>query len=150
MEGNDIAPYLTSTVAVMFEGLAFTDSPLVIPEKRKLWQRKKDVDLVVRSTVRKWKARDLPLKSLLHMIDRLAIKVDVYTYYDVDYVEEIEHWLARKGASVQVFSYEDLEALRDDFKYNRDVRQLFTPFEDDAAVLGPRATVMDLDKTWGF
>lgn len=155
MQGNDIAPYLTSTVAVMFEGLIYPvtqDEPA--PAKKRRWFRTEEEptehDPDVLATVRRWKPMDLPLKSLIHMVDYLHIKVDVYTYYDVDYVEHIEHWLARKGAHVQVFSYENIDGLRDDFRFNRDVRTLYTPFEDDAAILGPRCTVMKAESTWGF
>ena len=49
-----------------------------------------------------------------------------------------------------MYPYEDLEMLRDDFKYNRDVHTLFTPYEDDAAMLGMRATVVLPDGTFGI
>lgn len=151
MEGNDIGDFITATAAVMFEGLAYTDAPdTKVPSKKKWFQRAVADDVVVDNTIRNWKPREMPLKSLLHMVNFLHVNVDVYTYYDSSYIEPIEHWLARKGASVQVFSYEDLEALVDDFKYNRDVHTLYTPFEDDARVLGPRCSVMAPDARWGF
>jgi hypothetical protein len=148
--GNDIATFTVGTVAVMFEGLAYTMDPDEVDGERKFWHRKKSPDVVVETVVRKWKPREMPIKSLIHMIDQLHQRVEVYTYYDVDYLPHIEHWLARKGASVMAYSYEDLDALKDDFKFNRDVHTLYTPFEDDAAVLGLRCTVMELDKTWGI
>ena len=49
-----------------------------------------------------------------------------------------------------VYAYNDLNDLRDDFKYNRDVHTLFTPYEDDAAMLGFRATVTKPDGTFGI
>jgi len=49
-----------------------------------------------------------------------------------------------------VYSYDNLNDLRDDFKYNRDVHTLFTPYEDDAAMLGMRATVTRPDGTFGI
>lgn len=149
MEDNDISPYITSTVAVMFEGIITLPSD-ASHGKKKFWQRPVEVDRTVDSVVRSWRVNELPLKSLIHMVNQLQMRVDVYTYYDSDYTEAIEHWLARKGVSVSVYSYEDLDGLRDDFKYNRDVHTLYTPFEEDAALLGPRATVMSSLGTWGL
>ena len=134
----------------MFEGLVYTDDPEKVTPEKKWYQRSKSSDPVADTVIRRWKPRELPLKSLLHLINQLGQHVDVYTYYDNTYTEEIEHWLFRKGASVTVYSYEDIDALKDDMKYNRDVHTLYTPFEDDAAVIGIRASVMKIDGTWGI
>jgi hypothetical protein len=147
MEGNDIAPFITSKVACMLENLLVT-----IPsndEQRGLFKRKRP-PLTIEDEVKRWRANELPIKSLIHITTRLEIGVEVYTYLDHRYHDSIEHWLARKGASVNVFHYENVLDLAEDFKYNRDVRTLYTPFEKDALILGLRATVAQPDKTWGF
>jgi hypothetical protein len=147
MEGNDIAPFITSKIACMFENLLVS-----IPEndeQRGLFKRKRP-PLTIEEEVRRWRANELPLKSLIHITTRLEIGVEVYTYLDYRYHDAIEHWIARKGAIVNVFHYESVLDLAEDFKYNRDVRTLYTPFEKDAMILGLRATVVQSDKTWGF
>lgn len=147
MEGNDIAPTLTSSVAVMFEGLIRIEEPAA---QKKWYQRSRKEDLTKDHIIRKWRPLELPLKSLLHMVNQLHQNVEVYTYFPSEYVDDIETWLFRKGVSVTVISYDDLEALKDDFKYNRDVHTLYTPFHEDVPWLGPRAYVMAPDRTWGF
>lgn len=150
MEGNDIGSFLTSSVAVMFEGLILIHKEDAPAAKRKFWQKPvPQQGITIDDVVRSWKTAEMPIKSLSHMVNQLKINVDVYTYYDSDYIEPIEHWLARKGISVTVYSYEDPEGLMDDFRYNRDVHTLYTPFESDAAYFGPRCTVMSPGSTWG-
>jgi hypothetical protein len=150
VQGNDIATYTVGSIAVMFEGLVVPVDPEEVQDGRRLWHRKKAPNELVEAVVRRWKPQELPLKSLLHLVNQLGQRVEVYTYYDVDYLPHIEHWLARKGASVIAYSYENLDALREDFKFNRDVQTLYTPFAEDASWLGPRATVMSPGATWGF
>lgn len=148
MQGNDIGPFTTSKIACMFEGLLAT---LPTEEQRRgFLRRRSGKPLTIEDEVRRWRANDLPLKSLLHLTNRLEVGVEVYTFMDYDYVEHIEHWLARKGANVVVYNYLDIEELAEDFKYNRDVRIFYTPNEEDAAIIGVRATVAQSDKTWGI
>jgi hypothetical protein len=147
MEGNDIAPFITSKVACMFEGLiANIPDP---DEDRGLFRRKKRV-LTIEEEARRWKANELPLKSLIHLTTKLEVGVEVYTYLSDDYHEPIEHWLSRKGAVANVYHYDDILHLAEDFKFNRDIRTFYTPIEKDAFILGVRATVVQPDKTWGI
>lgn len=122
------------------------------PEKRRLFRRDKPLSESewVQAEVRKWVVNDMPLKSVYHMVNQLGLGVEVYTYLEPELADAAEHWLARKGISVTVYPYEDIESLRDDFKYNRDVHTLFTPYEEDAAMLGMRATVVRSDGTFGI
>jgi hypothetical protein len=122
------------------------------PVKRRLFRREKEVseEEWVKAEVRKWRTNEMPLKSLYHMVNQLNLGVEVYTYMEDELADAAQHWLARKGISVTVYAYDDLEGLRDDFKYNRDVHTLFTPYEDDAAMLGFRATVTQPDGTFGI
>jgi hypothetical protein len=122
------------------------------PQKRRFFRREKEMtdDEWIKQEVRRWRVNEMPLKSVYHMVNQLDLGVEVYTYYEDDLVEQVEHWLARKGISVSVYAYPDFDTLRDDFKYNRDVHTLFTPYEDDAALLGFRATVVRPDGTFGI
>lgn len=150
MEKGDIAPTTHKHIACWFEDLLITRQEE--PQKRKLFRRDKELtdDEWIKQEVRRWRVNELPLKSVYHMVNQLDLGVEVYTYYEEELVEQVEHWLARKGISVSVYAYYDFDTLRDDFKYNRDVHTLFTPYEDDAAVLGFRATVTKPDGTFGI
>lgn len=155
MEGNDIGSTVHRHVACMFEGLLM--HRLELQEKSSplsFLKRKKNEEMTeeefIRRETRLWRPHDLPLKSIIHLTTILGISVEVYTFMDLMFREPIENWLGRKGADVQVWCYHDLDDLRNDFKYNRDVHTLFTPSQDDAAALGIRATVVKPDGTFGF
>jgi len=150
VQGNDIAPTTHKHIACWFEDLLMFVKDE--PEKRRLFRKDKTLSESewVQSEVRKWKVNDMPLKSVYHMVNQLDLGVEVYTYLEPELADAAEHWLARKGISVTVYPYEDIESLRDDFKYNRDVHTLFTPYEQDAAMLGIRATVVRSDGTFGI
>lgn len=150
MERGDIAPTVHKHIACWFEDLLIHRKEPAT--KRRLFRREKEMsdDEWVQAEVRKWRVNEMPLKSVYHMVNQLNLGVEVYTYMEPELAEAAEHWLARKGISVTVYPYEDFEALRDDFKYNRDVHTLFTPYEDDAAFLGFRATVVLPDGTFGI
>lgn len=157
MEGNDIGVTVHKHFACWFEGLLmYTADPENEPTRR-WWQRKRHVEPItegdeyVRGIVRRWRPNEYPLKSIIHLQERLGIGVEVYTYYDPSFVPEIEHWLARKGAHCQVYAFDSLRDLQDEMKYNRAVHTLFTPYEDDAKAIGwHRATVVNPDGTFGF
>lgn len=150
MERGDIAPTTHKHIACWFEDLIITR--MEEPQKRRFFRREKELtdDEWVKQEVRRWKTNEMPLKSLHHMVNKLDLGVEVYTYYEPELAEAAEHWLARKGVSVTVYPYDNLEMLVDDFKYNRDVHTLFTPYEEDAFVLGFRATVTNSDGTFGI
>lgn len=150
MEKGDIAPTTHKHIACWFEDLLITRQEE--PQKRRLFRREKELtdDEWVKQEVRKWRVNEMPLKSVYHMVNQLDLGVEVYTYMEPELAEAAEHWLARKGISVTVYPYDDLEMLRDDFRYNRDVHTLFTPYEDDAAIIGMRATVVKTDGTFGI
>jgi hypothetical protein len=150
VEKGDIAPTVHKHIACWFEDLLITRQEE--PPKRRFFRRDKELtdDEWVKQEVRRWRVNEMPLKSVYHMVNQLDLGVEVYTYYEDDLVESVEHWLARKGINVSVYAYPDLDTLRDDFKYNRDVHTLFTPYEEDAAILGFRATVALPDGTFGI
>lgn len=153
MEKNDIGVSVHKHVACMFEGLLMRKME-VAPDRKGLFSRfKKEEDLTeeeyIKRETRLWRPNDMPIKSVNHMINKMGIGVEVYTYLDPIFCDAIEHWLARKGADVQVYAYYDLQDLYEDFKLNRDVHTFFTPYEEDAKLLGMRATVVLPDGTFG-
>ena len=150
MEKGDIAAFDRSRIACWFEGLLVeVHDP---PERKRLFRRERELteDEWIRSQMRKWKTNDLPMKSLWHMVNKLDMAVEVYTYLDYELAPTIEHYLARKGISVTVYPYDDLNMLIDDFRINREIHTLFTPFEEDASLLGMRATVVTSDGAFGI
>lgn len=153
MEGNDIGFTVHKHVACMFEGLLMNRKEFA-PEKTGFFRRKREDDLseseFIDREVRLWRPNEMPVKSVIHMITKMGIGVEVYTYMDPMFIPSIEHWLARKGADVQVYSYYDVKDLYEDFKLNRDVHTLFTPSEEDAKLLGMRSTVVLPDGKFGF
>jgi hypothetical protein len=141
----------------MFEDLLMRKNRIPVKEESSRWtlfRRKREEDMTdeeyIQREVRLWRPNELPLKSVIHMINKLGIGVEVYTYMDPMFVPAIEHWLARKGADVQVFAYYDVDELYEDFKYNRDVHTFFTTSEEDAKRLGIRSTVVKSDGTFGI
>lgn len=164
MEGNDLGETVHQHIACHFEGLLMMPQPEPEPEEgavaRRFWQRKtkedefapvvSDKEFIARE-MRRWKVNEMPLKSVIHLSRKLMIGVEVYTYMDPAWHETIEHWLARKGAVVQVYHYDDVVHLAEDLKLNRDVHTYFTPYEEDAKIIGwHRATVVNPLKTFGF
>jgi hypothetical protein len=150
VEKGDIAPTVHKHIACWFEDLLIVR--MEDEQKRRLFRREKELteEEWVKAEVRKWRTNEMPLKSVHHMVNHLNLGVEVYTYMEDELVDAIEHWLARKGISVSVYSYAGFEDLKDDFKYNRDVHTLFTPYEEEAAMLGFRATVVRPDGTFGI
>lgn len=155
MQGNDIgADQVRGHVAVMFEGLLMSadDTPVAQPKRK--WLRKQDEELdddeFIKRVVRRWKVNEFPMKSAIHIADQFKLGVDVYTFLDAEFVPHIENWLFRKGLSAIVFAYFDLDELREDFKYNRDVKTLYTASQEDAWTLGLRASVAQPDRTFGI
>ena len=154
MEGNDIGITVQKHLACMFEGLLCTVLPQdEVPKKRRFFGKTKELELPdkeMERIVRSWKPNEMPIKSVIHLTQQLGIGVEVYTYYPPDFVEPIERWLGRKGVHVNVVAYDDVMHLQEDFKYNRDVQVLFTPYENDAQMLGIRSTVVSPNQTFGF
>jgi hypothetical protein len=157
VEGNDIGVTVHKHVACMFEGLLMTRREVAeTPAKRRwLGVGRSSKQLLTEeeqneAEMRLWRPNDLPIKSVIHMTKQLGIGVEVYTFLPSYLQEYVERWLYRKGASVPVYCYFDIEELAEDFKYNRDVHTLFTTDEEQAGRLGIRATVVLPDGTFGF
>jgi hypothetical protein len=139
MQGNDIGAFGDIGQGVIFEGL------LASPPVRKFFERSSnDWD----KELRKWKAHELPLKALIDTSDRLGVNTEVYTFLGSDAVDAIEDFLLRKSISLPVFSYNDIEDLAYDLRFKRSVRTIYVPDQEQAAIIGLRATVVDNKKAW--
>ena len=139
MQGNDIGTFGDTGQGVVFENL------LASPPARKFFERTiSDWD----KELSKWKPHELPLKALIDTSDRLGVNTEIYTFLGFDAVDAIENWLLRKGISLPVFSYANVEDLAYDLRFKRSVRNIYVPDQEQAAVIGIRATVVDTKKAW--
>ena len=139
MQGNDISNFNDIGQGVIFEGL------LASPPPQRLFQRATN-DWA--KELRRWKAHDLPLKALVDTSDRLGVDTEVYTFLDLDAANAIDAWLARKGISLPVYFYENIEELAYDLRFKRSVRTIYVPEQEQAAIIGLRATVVNNKKAW--
>lgn len=140
MQGNDIAINADIGQGVIFEGLIA--SP---PQRRFFKKQNSDWDVELRS----WKTHDLPLKALIDSSDRLGINTEVYTFLNDGYASDaVDNWLARKGLSLPVYGYYNIEELAYDLRFKRSVRTIYVPTQEQAALIGIRATVVDPQKAW--
>jgi hypothetical protein len=64
------------------------------------------------------------------------------------YPEEIESWFFRKGVSLPVLSYSNIEELAYDLRFKHSIRRILVPTQEQAAIIGIRATVVDPQKAW--
>lgn len=139
MQGNDIGDFHDIGQGVLFEGL------LASPPERKFFQTRSDD---WNKELKKWIPHELPLKALIDSSDRLGINTEVYTLLGHDAAEAIETWLARKGVSLPVFSYDTMEELAYDLRFKRSLRNIYVPEQEQASIIGIRATVVDNKKAW--
>lgn len=139
MLGNDIQEHHDVGQGVIFEGL------LASPPPRRVWQRS-TADWG--KELRKWKPHDLPLKALIDSYDRLGINTEVYTFLGYDAQDAVENWLLRKGIALAVYAYENVEELAYDLRFKRSMRTIYVPEQEQAAIIGLRAQVVDSRKAW--
>lgn len=139
MQGNDIGSFNVIGQGVIFEGL------LASPPERRFFQRSSaDWD----KELNKWKPHDLPLKALIDTSDRLGIDTEVYTFLGYEAVDAVDRWLGRKGISLPVYGYDNVEELAYDLRFKRSVRTIYVPEQEQGAIIGIRATVVDNKKAW--
>lgn len=155
MYKGDIAPFESGPhVAVMFEGVLMRSENVELPTaKKSLWDkivgRSNDVEAVTTTVTKTWRANEWPIKSVVHMMEQWGMGVEVWTYLPQEYQEDIEHWLARKGARVLVRCFDSFEDLYDELRLDRSIHTFFTSSKDDAYRIGPRATLVSPDHTIG-
>jgi 5,10-methylenetetrahydrofolate reductase len=145
MEDNDIAADTVLTLGCMFEGLLVT-VPEEEEEKRGIFpRRRKSI-----RTARRWQVNEMPMKALIHLTTKLQVRVEVYTYMEEELLDDIEAFLARRGAICTVHPAYDYMDLAEIIKFDRDIHQFYTTSEHDAQYFGVRATVVLPTQTWGF
>lgn len=139
MLGNDILEHHDVGQGVIFEGL------LASPPPKRLFQRSVTDDW--NKELRKWKPHDLPLKALIDSYDRLGISTEVYTFLEGGQ-EAVETWLIRKGISLAVYEYSNVDELAYDLRFKRSMRTIYVPEQEQALAIGLRAQVVDSRKAW--
>lgn len=139
MQGNDISVSQDAGQGVIFEGLLANP-----PDRRyNIFKRMTETS---EKEIRNWKPNELCVKALIDTSDRLGVSTEVYTF--LPYADEIESWFFRKGISLPVFYYSSIEELAYDLRFKRSIRRILVPTEEQAAVIGIRATVVDPKKAW--
>lgn len=141
MQGNDIMSYDTRGFGLIFEDLLA--SP---PQGLKGLLTKTSSDW--NKTIQRWKPHDLPLKALADHTNRLGIGAEVYTFLSPEAAEVIDAWLTRKGISVPVIYYLNVQELAYDLRFKRSIRVIYVPHEEQARVIGLRATVVSSESAW--
>lgn len=139
MEGNDISINQDVGQGVIFEGL------IANPPNKSFNLFKRNTG-VTEKDIRSWKPNELILKALIDTSDRLGINTEIYTF--LPFAEEIESWFYRKGVSLPVFQYENIEELAYDLRFKRSIRRILVATPEQAQIVGIRATVVDPQKAW--
>jgi len=147
MQGNDISVFATTRQGTMFEGVLATQ-PIKSPKYFTRKTLSSDTEESWEKRLSLWLPSTMPLKSLADQVNRMGIMTDVYTFLSPYAVDPISKWLIRKGISAPVFYYENVAELAYDLSFNRSVRRVFTASQEDAQVLGMRATVVSSDRAW--
>lgn len=152
MQGNDIGITYVARYAVKFEGLLMHRKE--VPEEKKGFFERlkvKDSDKAITRESKLWKPNDMPMKSLLHLVNQLKMQVQVVTYMGEWYEEEIEEWLARKGAFVDVVSYDDAWEWAEDLRRNTEIKGYYTDDPQERDTIGwQHVTVVRPTQTWGI
>lgn len=141
MLGNDISEYWTTGQGVIFEGVLATPSDSLTArfyKQRNNWER------YIQSVI----PHELPLKAMIDSATRLGIATDVYTFIDPQAVDPIEKWLDRKGISIGVQYYTNVDELAYDLKFQRSIKTIYVATQEQASSIGLRAHVVDKKKAW--
>lgn len=139
MQGNDISVSFDEGQGVIFEGLLASPPP----KSFNIFKRTNDI---TEKSIRSWRPNELALKALIDTSDRLGVSTEVYTF--LPFADEIESWLFRKGVSLPVYYYTSVEELAYDLRFKRSIRRILVPTQEQATIIGLRATVVDPQKAW--
>lgn len=153
MEGNDIGITYVARYAVKFEGLLMheVEEPQEKKAKRRFRLNRATEPFKHNRKSALWRANDMPMKSLLHLLNQLHLEVEVITFMPPEYEEIIETWLARKGAFVECTSYTDTWEWAEDLRRNPEIKGYYTDDPVERDIIGfQHVTVVRPSSTWGF
>jgi hypothetical protein len=147
MQGNDLASYAPRVQATMFEGVLASE-PTGKLEKIKasylLKSEKWDAYLKM------WQTNTLPVKHLSDSIHRLGVGTEVYTLLPPGFAEAVDRWLLKKGISTNVVSFDNINDLAFELQFNRGITKIYTADQEQAKVIGMRATVVSTNTAWSL
>jgi hypothetical protein len=147
MQGNDLASYAPYVQATMFEGVLASE-PTGRLEKIKanylLKGEKWDAYLKM------WQTNVLPVKHLSDSIHRLGVGTEVYTLLPPGFAEAVDRWLLKKGISTNVVSFENIGDLAFELQFKRGIAKIYTADQEQAKVIGMRATVVSTNTAWSL
>lgn len=144
MERGDIAIPNRIGQACVFEDLLAIRPTGASSVKEKFYERNGNWD----KALQLWQPGDKALRSLSDYHNRLGISTDIITFLDVEAVDPIYNWLLRKGITCPVFFYENPEAYEIDLRYDRSIRIVYVPHDEQARIIGIRAKVVNPTTIW--
>lgn len=144
MLGNDIAEYAQVGQGVLFEGVLALPPQGTQSVKANFYRQREKWDKYISL----WRPNELPLKAMIDSAMRLGVATDVYTFIDGDAVGAIDMWLQKKGISVMVFHYMNVDELSYDLRFQRSIKTIYVETQEQASIIGFRSHVVDPKKAW--
>jgi len=145
VESNDISTFAPIQQGCIFEGvLASPPTGTVAKYRASKASRQHEWHRYIGL----WVPHEMPIKSLVDLVNRRRIGVEVYTLLPPGAADAIEGWLFRKGVSVAVLPYDSLSVLADDLRYHHPSMVVHVANEDQARMIGVKARVVRPDGTW--
>jgi hypothetical protein len=145
LEGNNIHPEAPIKQACLFEGVLAAPPTKVVQKMRAAtaarqheWNR----------YIGMWQPHELPIKSLIDSVLRRGVGVEVYTMLPAGADDAIDRWLFRKGVSVPVYLFADINEIREEMKYHSPSMRVHVATEEQARILGIRARVASPSREW--
>ena len=97
-----------------------------------------------------WQTNVLPVKHLSDSIHRLGVGTEVYTLLPPGFAEAVDRWLLKKGISTNVVSFENIGDLAFELQFKRGIAKIYTADQEQAKVIGMRATVVSTNTAWSL
>ena len=145
MESNDISTFAPIQQGCVFEGvLASPPTGTVAKYRASKAARQHEWNRYIGL----WSPHEMTIKSLVDLVNRRKVGVEVYTTLPPGAADAIGGWLFRKGVSVAVLSYESLRVLADDLRYHHPSMVVHVASEEQARMVGIKARVIRSDGTW--
>lgn len=146
MERGDIGPYAPLQLAVVFDGLLAKKPEGTRYLAAAAAYRLNNYDKYMSH----WKPNELPIKFIVDAVNRRNIGVSIYTFLNPILHDALDRWLVRRNITIPPIHVEDAKEIAETVKYFPGIRQVFVPDQEQAAIIGIKATVVSADKAWSL